>query len=86
LGIPSGVSSILDRPVWNEAGQQLVEITDHPPKREVEKIILSVGRSLGIEEKLLALSSVLLKMNGTGIVFSLTWHQVRDLSGFHYGK
>jgi len=82
------VSGILNRSVWNEAGQEVSEIDDLIIGRnaKVETIILSVGEFLGMEEKLVALPFKPLKVNGAGIVYNGTQQQLKELPGFHYEK
>jgi sporulation protein YlmC with PRC-barrel domain len=82
------LSGILNRPVWNEAGQEVGEIDDLVIGRnaKVETIILSVGDFLGMEEKLVALPFKPLKVNGAGIVYNVTQQQLKGLPGFHNEK
>jgi sporulation protein YlmC with PRC-barrel domain len=80
------LSALLSRHLWNEAGQVMGDIDDLMinPKGKVQTIILSVGRLLGMEEKLVALPFTPLKVSGDGIVYNITEQQIKELPAFHY--
>jgi sporulation protein YlmC with PRC-barrel domain len=82
------VSGILDRPIWNEGGQEVGRMDDLIIDRngKVTKIILSTGEFLGMEEKLVVLPFRPLKVNGTGVVYDVTLRRLKELPGFQYQK
>lgn len=82
------VSGILDRPIWNEGGQEVGRMDDLIIDRngKVENIILSMGEFLGMEEKLVVLPFRPLKVNGAGVVYDVTLRRLKELPGFHYQK
>ncbi len=82
------VSALLKRHIWNEDGQDVGEIDDLLIDRngKAEKIVLSVGEFLGMEEKLIALPFEPLKVSGAGIVLPWTLRQLKELPKFQYEK
>ncbi len=84
------VSGILNKSVWNEAGQDVGEIDDLiiGQNAKAEAFILAVGTGafLESEEKLVALRFKPLKVDGAGIVYKVTRQQLKELPEFHYEK
>jgi sporulation protein YlmC with PRC-barrel domain len=78
------VSGILDRRVWNEEGVPVGKIDDLIIDRngKVQKLILGVGWSLTMEEKLVALPFRPLKVSGGGIVLDVTRPQLEGMPAF----
>ena len=82
------MSAILNRAVLNNKGEEVGEINDLIINRngKVEQIILSVGGFLGIDEKLVAMPFKPLKVTDLGIVYDVSKQELKDRSGFSYGK
>jgi sporulation protein YlmC with PRC-barrel domain len=78
------VSGILDRTVWNEAGLPVGKIDDLicDPHGQVQTLILSIGSSLAMEKKLVAIPFRPLKVNGAGIVLDVTRQQLEEMPAF----
>ena len=78
------VSGILDRKVWNEEGVPVGEIDDLiiEPNGQVQTLILSVGSSLAMDKKLVAIPFRPLRVNGAGIVLEVTRQQLEEMPAF----
>jgi sporulation protein YlmC with PRC-barrel domain len=82
------VSGILDRRAWNEEGVPVGKIDDLiiDPNGQVQTLILSVGWSLAMEEKLVALPFRPLKVSGSGIVIDVTRRELEGMPAFRGKK
>ncbi len=82
------ISTILNRVVLNNKGEEVGEIDDLIINRigKVEQIILSVGGFLGMDEKLAAMPFKPLKVTDLGIIYNVTMRELRNLPGFSYEK
>jgi sporulation protein YlmC with PRC-barrel domain len=82
------MTSILNRAVVNNEGEEMGEIVDLIINRsgKIEQIILSVGGFLGIDEKLVAMPFKPLKVTDMEIVYSVSREELKNLPGFSYEK
>jgi sporulation protein YlmC with PRC-barrel domain len=82
------IDAILNRAVLNDTGEEVGEVDDLLINREgkVKQIILRVGGFLGIDEKLVALPFVPLKMTDMGIVYNVTKQELKNQRAFSYEK
>jgi sporulation protein YlmC with PRC-barrel domain len=75
------ISAILYRPVLNNKGEEVGGVDDLLIDRrgKVERTILSVGRFLGIDGKLVAVLFKPLKITDLGIVYNVTKQELENL-------
>jgi sporulation protein YlmC with PRC-barrel domain len=78
------ITAILYRPILNNKGEEVGGVDDLLINRmgKVERIILSMGGFLGIDEKLVALPFRPLKITDMGTVYDLTRQELENLPAF----
>jgi sporulation protein YlmC with PRC-barrel domain len=80
------VSAILNRAALNKKGEEVGQIDDLiiSPQGRVVQIVLSVGRIIGVQEKLVALPFRQLEVTNLGFIYDVSKEELKERPAFRY--
>jgi sporulation protein YlmC with PRC-barrel domain len=80
------VSAILNRAALNKKGEEVGQIDDLiiSPQGRVDLIVLSVGRTIGVQEKLVALPFKQLEVTNLGFIYDVSKQELKERPPFRY--
>jgi sporulation protein YlmC with PRC-barrel domain len=80
------VSAILNRAALNKKGEEVGQIDDLivSPRGRVVQIVLSVGKIIGVQEKLVALPFKQLEVTNLGFIYDVSKEELRERPAFRY--
>jgi sporulation protein YlmC with PRC-barrel domain len=80
------VSAILNRAALNKKGEEVGQIDDLiiSPQGRVVQIVLSVGKIIGVQEKLVALPFKRLEVTNLGFIYDVSKEELKERPAFRY--